>query len=49
MSTIDLQTLLKLVGTLDDGDDGSGARMPCRAYPRENIRSGDLLLLVPEA
>ncbi len=43
MSTIDLQTLLSLVGTMDDSDDPSGARIRFRAYLRENIhRIADL-------
>lgn len=43
MSTIDLATLLKLVGPLDDSTDPNSASARLRSYLRENIHSvGDL-------
>lgn len=50
MSTIDLETLLNLVGTLDDSDDPNSARARFRAYLRESIHSvGDLRAYVDAA
>ena len=50
MSTIDLETLLKLVGTLDDSADPNSARVRFRAYLQENIHSvGDLRAYVDAA
>lgn len=50
MSTIDLETLLKLVGTLDDSDDPNSACARFRAYLQESIHSvGDLRAYVDAA
>ena len=50
MSTIDLETLLRLVGTLDDSADPNSARVRFRAYLQENIHSvGDLRAYVDAA
>lgn len=50
MSTIDLETLLKLVGTLNDSDDPNSARSRFRGYLQENIHSvGDLRAYVDAA
>lgn len=50
MSAIDLETLLKLVGQLDDSADPNSASARFRAYLQENVRSaGDLRAYVEAA
>jgi hypothetical protein len=50
MTTVGLETLLKLVGTLDDSDDPNSARARFRAYLRENVHNvGDLRAYVDAA
>ena len=50
MSTIDLETLLKLVGTLDDSDDPNSACSRFRVYLQESVHSiGDLRAYVDAA
>jgi len=50
MSTIDLETLLNLVGALDDSDDPNSARARFRVYLQESIHSvGDLRAYVDAA
>jgi hypothetical protein len=49
MSTIDLETLLKLVGTLDDGIDPGNASSRFRAYLVENVHGASDLRAYAEA
>lgn len=50
MTAIDLQTLLKLVGPLDDNTDPNSASSRFRAYVQENVRNaGDLRAYVDAA